>query len=519
MAHNAQSGSGGGGYDDGSYSTLEVNTSQPQPPPPGYSYSDLEVDDSRLPESVVTAPSVVASSNPDLDYPEVVYPAGYQGVKAYDGYAGAAGGAEAAPMLAGGAAAAAAAGGPRILGLRRKTFWILVAVGAVIIVAVVVGVAAGLLIPRGSSANASDSDVNATVLLSNTKLASANFTDAQNNDNYIVVYQLQNRAIYLSAYNSSTNKWVVSPVIDNTTSISVDTVQEETGLGLDVYFHDGNTRDVHLYWQAPDSTLRTAMYRSNLSTTAALDPSRWEDPYSIQDRYSGLSGSSLASYGHQCDQCTPWTYFFWQGAEGAVHGAWRTTDSEDGWGDITFTQGVTKPVANTSLAVTNVPSTDATRRSIDVFYQASSGVLTQIAFDGEEGYQATALPRGDLGERASIVAFATGWDESDTDANTDLEPVGFQVLSVNRDDSGAGGSVQLTYYQDGSWTAGSDVAELADCATHASMAANLGRRVYCVVDGDGDVPQIVEWSWAATPTGNTADYTNYKRVGVVDTPV
>lgn len=259
------------------------------------------------------------------------------------------------------------------------------------------------------------------------------------------------------------------------------------------------------------------MYRSNLSTTAGLDPSRWEDPYNIQDRYSGLPGSALASYGHQCDQCTPWTYFFWQGAEGAVHGAWRTTDSEDGWGDITFTQGVTKPVANTSLAVTNVPSTDAARRSVAVFYQASSGVLTQIAFDGEEGYKATALPRGDLGERASIVAFATGWNESD--ANTDLEPVGFQVLSVNRDDSGAGGSVQLTYYKDGSWTAGDDVAELADCATHASLAANLGRRVYCVVDGDGDAPQIVEWSWAATPTGNLADYTNYNRVGVVDTPI
>lgn len=254
MAHNAQSGLGDSRYDDdNSYSTLEVvDISQPQqPPPPGYNYSDLEVDDSRLPESVVTAPSVVASSNPDLDYPEAVYPAGYQEVKAYDGYAGAAGSAETAPMLVGGAAAGVA--GPRILGLRRKTFWILVAVGAVIIIAVVVGVAAGLLIPHGSS------NANATILLANTKLASANFTDAQKNDNYIVVYQLQSRAIYLSAYNSSTNKWVVSLVIDNTTKISVDNVQEETGLGLDVYFHDGN---VSLHWSfclhcLPDNYLLT----------------------------------------------------------------------------------------------------------------------------------------------------------------------------------------------------------------------------------------------------------------------
>ncbi|KAI1252752.1 hypothetical protein MGN70_004957 [Eutypa lata] len=490
---------------------------QQQQPQGGYDYSTLEVDDARLPETVVQPP---VAANPDLNnYPEVIHPPGYQEVKPYDAYRPYPG----ADNHDGGGGATGAAAGSKIWGLKRRTFWILVGAGVVIIIAIIVGVVAGLLAPRsGSSTSTDDSDsstgsdnsssTSETAILSNTKLASANFTDGLDNENYLVVYQVQNRAIYISAYNSSTDKWVVSPIIDGSTSVSLDDVQEETGLGLDVYYHDSSTRDVHLYWQAPDSTLRTVLYRSNISTTKALDPARWEDPYSIEDRYSGISGSSLASYGHQCTWCTPWTYFFWQGAEGAIHGAWRTTDSEDGWGDITFTQDVTKPVTNSSIAVTNVPAMDGTR-SIDIFYQASSGVLTQIIFDGEEGYRAVSLPRGDLGDRASIVAFASGWNETDSDS---LEPVGFQVLTVDRDDDSGG--VGLTYYKDGSWTAGDDVTELADCTTHASLAANLGRRVYCVVDGDGDTPQIMEWSWAAEPTGNLADYTNYNRVGVVDTP-
>ncbi len=269
---------------------------------------------------------------------------------------------------------------------------------------------------------------------------------------------------------------------------------------------------MHLYWQAPTKALRTVLYRTNLTTNEPLEPARWEDPYSIQDRYTGLAGSSLSSYGLQCSYCTPWTYFFWQGEEGGIHGAWRNPDSVDGWGDVGFTKGVSKPVTNTSLAVTNVPSVNGTA-SIDIFYQSDSGVLMQIIFDGEGSYEAVTLPRGNLGSQASIVAFATGYNDTGSD---DYDPLGFQVLTTDRDSDTT--SVHLTYYKDGSWTAGDEVSALSDCTTHASLAVNLGRRVYCVVDGDGNTPQIVEWSWAADPTGNLADYTDYDRVGVVDTP-
>lgn len=217
-----------------------------QPQQDGYDYSTLEVDDQRLPETVV--------SHPDLNYPQPV-DTGYQEVKPYNAYVG-------TGDHQGGVATAAAE--PRIWGLKRKTFWISLGVGALVIVAIIVGVVAGLLAPRSSSSTSGDSEgstgsnSSSTALLVNTKLASANFTDGQGNNNYLVVYQLNNRAIYLSAWNSSNEKWVVSPIIDGTTSISLDDVQEQTGLGLDVYFHSGEVSSSYfMQWQYPDDSLLT----------------------------------------------------------------------------------------------------------------------------------------------------------------------------------------------------------------------------------------------------------------------
>ncbi|RYO97847.1 hypothetical protein DL764_007244 [Monosporascus ibericus] len=459
-------------------------------PQGGYDYSTLEVHDQGLPEPV----NVNANC-----YPETTHGGTYKVVNADDSYT-----TQAVPVVT----------EPRICGLRKKTFWIVLGAGVLIIVAVVVGVVAGVLAPKSGSDGSDESEdsteatTSNTTLYNNTRLASANFTDEQGNSNYLVVYQLASRAVYLSAWNSSHREWIVSPIIDGTTDVSLDDVQAGTGLGLDVYWHGGSARDVHLYWQAPNGALRTVLYRGNLTTDRPVEPARWEDPYSIQNRYTAAAGSALASYGLQCYYCTPWTYFFWQGSEGAIHGAWRTIESSDGWGDITFTQNVNRPVANSSLAVTNVPSINGTA-TIDIFYQSQSGVLTHIIFDGDEGYSAVSLPRGNLGTQASIVAFATGYNDTDTPF-----PLGFQVLTVGRDsDTG----VHLTYYKDGSWTAGDDVAALSDCVARATLAANSDRRIYCVVDGDGGVPEIVEWSWAADPIGNLAEFVNYDRVGVVGT--
>ena len=222
------------------------------PPQSGSDYSTLEVDDSRLPQAV---PGQQPSPDPSAhsygaysDYPEVrpdannypeVVPSeyhGYQEVKVDD-----------APEPSAVPVAAIAAD-PRICGVKKRTFWILVATATVIVIAIIVGVVAGTVIPSSKSDNdgSAESDnstvdnVDAMALSPNTKLASANFTDGLGNNNYIIAYQLASRAIYISIYNTSHGEWVVSPVIDGSTDVSLDDVMDGTSLGIDVYWHAAN---------------------------------------------------------------------------------------------------------------------------------------------------------------------------------------------------------------------------------------------------------------------------------------
>ncbi|CAJ2500193.1 Uu.00g030460.m01.CDS01 [Anthostomella pinea] len=63
--------------------------------------------------------------------------------------------------------------------------------------------------------------------------------------------QLSNKAIYMSAWDSSHGEWVVSPVVDGTT-VSLDDVSEGTLIGMDITRIQDNKRTVHLYWTSPD---------------------------------------------------------------------------------------------------------------------------------------------------------------------------------------------------------------------------------------------------------------------------
>lgn len=149
---------------------------------------------------------------------------------------------------------------PRICGMKRKVFWGVLIGAIALIIGIVVGVTAGILTTRriinnansnsdGSDASSSD---NSTTLLANTNIATANFTDALGNENYLVVYQLNNKAIYMSAWNSSNKEWVVSPIVDgNTNNLGLDSVRKGTALALDVFAYDDtvrNHRNKNIVW-------------------------------------------------------------------------------------------------------------------------------------------------------------------------------------------------------------------------------------------------------------------------------
>ncbi|KAH7155844.1 hypothetical protein B0J13DRAFT_415722, partial [Dactylonectria estremocensis] len=349
---------------------------------------------------------------------------------------------------------------------------------------------------------ASDSTDTGTALLPNTHMASANFTDEFGHSNFLVVYQLKSLAIYMSAYNSSEDAWIVSPVVDGTNGISLDSVRNGTSLALDVYYHNSTWRDVHLYWQSPTNAIKT-LFRNDTSTTETLSPKGWTYPFST-DRYTGADGSSIVSYGRQCVYCTLYTYIFFQDDTDDVLGGVLFHANEDGWTDRNFTE-ITSPAANTSLALAVVPATNSSDRGMIIFYQTGSGVLAQLTYDGDSGYSGQTLSRG-LVDKSSVIAFSTGFNDTESD-------LGFQVLTTDPDADG----VLLTYYHDGDWVASDEVAALSSCASRSSMAVNLGRRVYCVVDADHGEVKIVEWVWRGEPSGDTDSFSSYDKVGTVDT--
>ncbi|OTA98776.1 hypothetical protein M426DRAFT_325724 [Hypoxylon sp. CI-4A] len=501
-------------------------------------YSTLEVDTdaharNQYAETTYNAPEVNQHANKDYSYPEVNQNAN----KDYS-----------YPEVVGGADATKSGGAiidttppevvhlpdsekpptvitePRIWGMRRKVFWGVLIGAIILIIAIGVGVGVGVGTTKKAIEASKDEDGttsltdNSTQLLTNTNIATANFTDGLGNENYLVVYQLNNKAIYLSAWNSSNNQWVVSPIVDGSTNnLGLDDVRKGTALALDVFAHDDSSRDLHVYWQLPDSgglsTIKALSYTNDkgISTKSTIPAANWVDS-AAGNSYISAAGSSLVSYGKQCDLCNQYQYLYWQTSDGIREASYQNSSS--GWysdNDVIETD-LTGPSVNSSMAQAHVAAdTYDGHRSMNIFYRSTTGALSQIV-NGDSRYIGHELGR-DIGAKTTIAAYSTGFNET---SDNWPEPLGFQVLTM---DPVANDGIQLTYYKGSTWTAVSDeVTDLSDCKDKGTIVASHARRVYCLVAGSGNGPEIIEYEWLGDPD-NTSTYSNYNKVGSVKTTI
>ncbi|KAI0444586.1 hypothetical protein F4803DRAFT_244798 [Xylaria telfairii] len=164
-----------------------------------------------------------------------------------------------------GVAAAGSSKGAKICGLRRKYFWIALGVAILVIIGVVVGAVVGSMSSHASTSSDHGNDGNGgnagqdntnngtgtgttkLTLYNNTQLASANFTDAYGNENYLLVYQLSDASLSLSAFNSSKNKWVVSTIVNGSEGIKLG-----SSLALSTFWQGTNRKLVILMWSVCD---------------------------------------------------------------------------------------------------------------------------------------------------------------------------------------------------------------------------------------------------------------------------
>ncbi|KAI1827920.1 hypothetical protein F4861DRAFT_294806 [Xylaria intraflava] len=415
-----------------------------------------------------------------------------------------------------------------ICGLRRKYFWFSVAAAILVVIGVVVGATVGTLNGRaaiaankgGEGQDAGSGAGNDTVdgtgagpaklsLFENTRLASANFSDVYGNDNFLLVYQLNDGSICMSAFNSSNNKWVVSTIANATTY----SIKLGTSLALDTNWQGLNSPDVNFYFQGgnPVTTIWSQLYSGelNLSTVSVTASDDWTHPNPV-GQYNPLPDTSIVAYGKQCDNCNQYSYLFWQGPSGIAMTEFVGSESNS----MEAIPIDAMPSANTSITLTYSGTLANNggaiiRRSLDLFYRTTTSGLVQARL-GNDSYISQYVGR-DIGPKTQLAAFSTGFNESDSDNPT---PLGFQVLSIDPD---AANGVQLTYLKDSKWDVTNDaIDDLGDCVNKATMAVNRGRRLYCLVESAGNTGvEIMEWAWRGDPS-DTNTYANWDRIGIVD---
>lgn len=248
-----------------------------------------------------------------------------------------------------------------------------------------------------------------------------------------------------------------------------------------------------------------------VKTDSSLPTANWVDS-AAGNNYISTAGSSLISYGKQCDLCNQYTYLYWQTSGGIREANFQNAST--GWysTNSVIQVDLSPPAENSSLALAHAAAdTVDGHRSMDIFYRSTTSGLSQIV-NGDGRYVGHSLGR-DVGPETAIAAFSTGFNETSSGWS---DPLGFQVLTMDPDAADDG--VQLTYFKDDAWTTVSaPVQSLAGCLARNKMAANRARRIYCVED-NGDAVEIVEYEWQGDPD-DTTTYSNYNRVGVVDTTV
>lgn len=274
--------------------------------------------------------------------------------------------------------------------------------------------------------------------------------------------------------------------------------------------------DVSLYYQSNGTAaaIKSLFYRSSddLSTTSVTPSANWRS-LDVASGFSSLAGSSLISYGKQCEFCNQFAYFWWQGQQGI----YMAQLSGDGISDANLIDVQVEPSTGTSIALAYSgtligDSAAILRRSISLFYRSTTSGLTQLRIGN--GMNIPSYVGRDIGPHTNFAAFSTGFNESDSGNPT---PLGFQVLSIDPDvDDG----VQLTYLKDGKWRAATnEVEDLVDCRAKATIAVNTGRRLYCLVDiVDGDGVEIIEWAWRGDPS-DTDTYMDWGKIGAVNVGV
>ncbi|KAF9636023.1 hypothetical protein BFW01_g6918 [Lasiodiplodia theobromae] len=317
-------------------------------------------------------------------------------------------------------------------------------------------------------------------LLPTTRLASINYTDADGTENHHVYYQLTNKHIYGSAWNSS------APTTWRTFAVSTEAsnIRNNTPLSASIYWWSSSRRDFRVYWLAPDNTV--------VGVISSNEPFGPYSTSSITDEnfVAGVN-SSIASYGRACADCANTNLVLFQDSSDAVQVVLRN----QGWKKTAIAESATggAVVNGTDIAVGGVWSESATKYVSLYVAGGESGNATRLLWDGSDWLSDAELGAGVLPVEVDagaprLAAFEVGYN--------DTESFAARVVST-----AGGGGVEVAAWDgdaDAEWarntveTSSSGGTGLEMIAAGSSLAANQAGRVYGLVANGS----LGEWAWS-----------------------
>lgn len=377
----------------------------------------------------------------------------------------------------------------KIWGLRRRTFWILLAIGIFVIVgAAVGGGVGGALANKGGSSQPSGPPQ----ILPNSNIAAVNYTDAQNVTHYRVYFQATTSNIFQSDYNNSTAAWTVSPIQPSGNRSAIVPLNS-TSLSAHVNLENNTNVDFHLFFIDSDNTIREL-------TSTLTDPTWVEGDFK---QPLPVVNSSIASSGKQCQQCSTNNTVIFQSQLNNENTLNAVNESANGASKLIAS--TVSPVLGSGMALTQLLPDINTNYSTFALY-VNAGNLQEITYNATS--QEWALQNAM--ETDGVVASLSGEAHIAAWCTVQNNYRHVTVLSTT-----SSGGVQLISWsgvpgQTG-WTQNNALDGFEDVEKNSAITFNEDGRVYAFETADDGTTQLTEW---VCKDGSTFD-----KVGGVNTTV
>ncbi|KAH7130948.1 hypothetical protein EDB81DRAFT_859614 [Dactylonectria macrodidyma] len=391
----------------------------------------------------------------------------------------------------------------RVCGLKRKLFFILVAIAAIIVIGAVVGGAVGATVNKDSSTSTSDptsstasstatatgSEASATSqassILSNSGIASVNWTDSDNYSHYYVFHQNRTNDIIASFWDSQNKTWETGSISASLrkSGVTLDII-EGTPITAVAWTDSDNDWNIRLY------VLLTSNSIAELYTSDPTKDGQWyQNSLGSQTTINTAYGSNIAAW-HPNDGNSSWppTVLMWQDEDQKI-----VYSSSDDWTSKTAMITATN---SSGIAISSIASGGDTSEVRWRFYYDNSGIISE----------------GMLYEDLSGWLTHTGLGKMPSSSLTNFAAVCFDLVLMIVADIHDEGNVVARWWNKTEWSTPTQPtfhdlpSGMNISGTFTGISGHADNKMYGIVDSE-----IHEWSF------KTKTPMNWKYSGQVKT--